>query len=170
MIKLNLITILAIIVTVGSVIFFTQLLIPLVQFNIEHQDDQEFDERFFGYGSSQTININFTEDDVESGIERGRGTFASCNQTYLDLIYDPDRMNIAIDDEVRDDTCMMAIREWVGGVYTGLDCAVPQEKLAGWDAWTRAADTSQLREHCKVISSLYVGEIVPGGQRDGKRL
>ena len=161
MVKLNLITILAIIVTFGSVIFVTQLLIPLVQFNIEQQDDQAFDERFFGYGSSQTVNINFTEGNVESEIERGRETFASCNQAYLDLSYHPDRMNIAIDDEMRDDMCVMAIREWVGGVYTGLDCAVPQEKLTGWDAWTRAADTSQLREHCKVISSLYVGEIVP---------
>jgi hypothetical protein len=158
--KLNLITILAIIVTFGSAIFVTQLLIPVAQFNIEQQDDQAFEQRFFGYGSSQTVYINFTEADIEDEIQRGKETLASCNQAYLDLIYDLDRINIAIDDEVRDTTCAMAIREWMGGTYTGLDCAVPQEKLAGWDAWTRAADASQLREHCKVISSLYVGEIV----------
>jgi hypothetical protein len=160
LVKLSLITILAIIVTFGSAIFATQLLIPFVQFSIEQQDDQAFEQRFFGYGSSQTVNINFTQGEIEGEIGRGRQALASCDQAYLDLIYDRDRMNIAIDDEVRDTTCAMAIREWMGGTYTGLDCAVPQEKLAGWDAWTRAADASQLREHCKVISSLYVGEIV----------
>jgi hypothetical protein len=160
LVKLNLITILAIIVTFGSAIFATQLLIPFVQFSIDQQDDQAFEQRFFGYGSSQTINVNFTQGDIEGDIERGRQALASCDQAYLNLIYDRDRMNIVIDDEARDATCAMAIREWVGGTYTGLDCALPQEKLAVWDAWTESPDTSQLRDHCKVISSLYVGELV----------
>ena len=161
LVKLRLLTILAIIVTFGTAIFVTQMLIPLVQFNIEQQDDQAFDERFFGYGTSQTVSINFTQSGVEGEIERGKQAFASCKVTYFDLIYDNDRMNIAIDDKVPDGTCAMAIRQWASGTFTSLDCSIPQDKLSSWDEWTRSPNVSQLREHCKEISSSYVGEIVP---------
>jgi hypothetical protein len=159
--KLNMLTILAIIVTFGTAIFVTQMLIPLVQFNIEQQDDRKFDERFFGYGTSQTVSVNFTQSDIEDEIERGRQALASCEPAYFDLIYNRDRINIAIDGGMRDGMCAMAIRQWVSGTFTGLDCAVPQEKLVNWDEWTRSPNVSQLREHCKEISSSYVGEIVP---------
>lgn len=167
MVKLNLLTILAIIVTLGTGIFISQLLVPVAQFRIENQDPEAFDQRFFGYGSSQTINVNFTQiaekNSDDGSLERATQALASCEPAYFDLIYDQDRMIIAIDDEIQDESCSMAINRWASGIYTSLDCLVPREELATWDSWKNAGspDVSQIRKHCDEIRSFEVGEVVP---------
>lgn len=166
-VKLNLLTVLAIVVTFGTAIFISQLLIPVAQFRMENQDQEAFDQRFFGYGSSQTINVNFTQialssNDADS-VERATQALASCEPAYFDFVYDQDRMIIAIDDDVQDESCSIAINLWAGGIYTSLDCLIPNEKVAAWDGWKNigSPDVSQISEHCNEIRSFEVGEIVP---------
>lgn len=45
---------------IGLFLFITLMLIPLLQAKVELQDYEAFNERFRGYSSSKTININFT--------------------------------------------------------------------------------------------------------------
>ena len=170
--KLTFPAILIIIVSFGLAFFFLQMLIPLIQVRTEGQDQESFDARFFGYGSSQTIVFNFTqmaaEGDGEGGatLERIKKTLASCETVYLDLLYSRGKMVIAIDDDQNmqdDELCSMAISHWSHGMFTSLDCLPPGDKLAKWDGWKHgeSADVSQIKQYCKVISLFYVGEIVP---------
>lgn len=68
-----------------------------------------------------------------------------------------------LDDDVQDESCSIAINLWAGGIYTSLDCLIPNEKVAAWDGWKNigSPDVSQISEHCNEIRSFEVGEIVP---------
>jgi len=50
-------------------------------------------------------------------------------------------MIIAIYDEVLDESCSMAINQWVDAIYTSLYCIIPSG-LVTWDGWknTRSPD------------------------------
>jgi hypothetical protein len=161
--KLNMLTILAIVVTLGTSLFLLYLFFPWLEAKVEYQDDEAFNQRFAGYSESETVIINFTESGIEGEIERGRQAFAACKPAFLNLFYDQGGNTIAIDDDVRNDTCAMAIIHREGGAFTSLDCTVPAEKLAGWDEWTRSPDVSQLMEHCKEINSFDISEIRDDG-------
>ena len=72
-------------------------------------------------------------------------------------------MIIAIDDEVLDESCSMAINQWVDAIYTSLYCIIPSEELVTWDGWKNAGspDVLQIREHCNEIRSFEEREVVP---------
>jgi hypothetical protein len=138
------------------------MLVPLLQARTELKDDEAFAERFFGYGSSQTIKADLSGQD-SSSIARADQVLHSCGQAFVDLTYKDDgRMMIAIDDEKPDDRqCRMAIRSY-SDTTKELDCAVPVERLAIWNTWKDPDGpyVSEIEEYCKVISS-FNGSIEP---------
>lgn len=132
------------------------------------QDDEAFNQKFFGYGASQTLHINFTEIssnelDLNSNVTRAKKILASCEPAYMDLSYSRGSMIVAVDNQdlITAGVCSLAIVHTAGAVTTDLDCVVPQEKMAIWNGWANleAPRISEIREHCKEINS-FIAEIV----------
>lgn len=171
MVKFNFLSILITIGIIGMGIFVWQMLIPFIQVNTERQDVQAFDDRFFGFGDSKTIVVNFTSLtgeslDSDADVMKAETAISGCQFSYIDMLYPRGRMNIAIDDETQDNTCSSAIRFYKDNTIRTLDCRVPSETMTSWSTWKNRdfPSTAEIDPHCRELSSFEVSEdLLEGG-------
>lgn len=144
------------------------MLLPLIQVNSELQDDKVLEERFFGWGSSQTVTVDLEAIhgnwDQNVDVKRVEQNLRSCTNGLIDLLYANDnRLMIAIDDEnFEDGQCSMAMRVYAS-TWESLDCDIPGKDLALWDGWKNrtSPDASRIRDFCKVVRSFEGVQIEP---------
>ena len=91
--RLNFLSLLIMIGIVGMVFFVWQMLIPLILANREREDDDAFNSRFYAYGDSQTIAVNFTAIanstnlDTNPNVTSAKETLSACKFSYIDMLY-----------------------------------------------------------------------------------
>jgi hypothetical protein len=150
---------------VGMVFFVWQMLIPLILANREQEDDDAFNSRFYAYGDSQTITINFTAIanstnlNTNSDVARASKALSSCKYSYIDMFYNRGRISMAIDDTTPNDgSCSSAIRFSKENTIRTLDCQVPSENMTSWSGWMNPEfpSVSEIDGYCKEISSFEV--------------
>jgi hypothetical protein len=156
-------------VALGRITFFVfQMLIPLIQANKEKEANNVIEERFFGWGSSQTVMVNMSsfsdELNQSADVRNVEDKLQSCTQGSIDLLYpNYKRLMIVIDDESSGKgQCTMAIKVYAHTIDF-LDCNVPSNHLILWDGWKNRSspDVSQIKDSCRVVSSSPGATIVP---------
>ena len=156
---------------VGIVFFIWQMLIPLILANKEQEVDEAFNNRFYPFGDSQTITVNFTAIEnttfgMNSDVTRAKEALSSCEYSYIDMFYNRGRMSMAIDDTTRTDgLCSSAIRFFKDNTIRTLDCEVPSEKMKTWNSWKNSEfpSVSEIDGYCEEIRSFEVASLISQG-------